>query len=283
MRFAVMPLVLLTTRIWMPDALVKNPRFCSPGGAHCVVVREYVNLPDHATARAKVVLEDEHPSQRRATLYAKKKRVLRTRIVAHYRNVLVSNGGRFAVVRRLEPPVVAETPVLDVFANGAMRTFTAGDVFAATDFDALDRFDFQVEARIEGEQLVVDRDVRFDLATATRIDALRDRHPSPRVWTLLTDDALAHLLDHPLPAYAPVAVKARIQGAVYVDVTISPEGTVTATRIVKPLPFGLDAAAAEAARRWTFKPRPSEWTAQIMFEYRFVTDEESRRVGCSLP
>jgi hypothetical protein len=220
-------LALFTTRIWLPDMLVRNSRYCSPNGSYCVVVRDFVNLPDHATARAKVAIEDNNPSERRATLYAKKKRVARTRIVWPYRQLLTADSGQFAVVRHLTRPVLAETPVLDIFTNGAMRTLTAGDVFAASDFDALNGYGFELDALVDGGELIVDRDVRVDLATATRVDPLRDRHPTPRVWVVTDEDVRERAIDRPVPAYPPVAVKARIAGSVLIEIAVSPKGQVT--------------------------------------------------------
>ncbi len=35
---------------------------------------------------------------------------------------------------------------------------------------------------------------------------------------------------------------------------IDKQGNVTNVQVLKPLPFGLDAAAVDAVRRWKFKP-----------------------------
>lgn len=54
--------------------------------------------------------------------------------------------------------------------------------------------------------------------------------------------------------YSEVARKARIEGIVIVRCTVDEEGNVVATEVVKPLPFGLDAAAVAAVRQWKFRP-----------------------------
>lgn len=56
------------------------------------------------------------------------------------------------------------------------------------------------------------------------------------------------------PEYTPEARKARISGIVIVTALVEVKGTVSATRVEKPLPFGLSAKAEEAVRKWKFKP-----------------------------
>lgn len=56
------------------------------------------------------------------------------------------------------------------------------------------------------------------------------------------------------PVYPEEAKKARISGIVILEVIISAEGRITRTKVLKPLPYGLDAAAEAAARQWTFRP-----------------------------
>ena len=56
------------------------------------------------------------------------------------------------------------------------------------------------------------------------------------------------------PTYPEVARKARIAGIVIVECIIDKNGNVTNVQVLKPLPFGLDQAAADAVRRWKFKP-----------------------------
>ena len=56
------------------------------------------------------------------------------------------------------------------------------------------------------------------------------------------------------PIYPEEARKARITGIVIVEATISREGVVKNVQVLKPLPFGLDQAAVDAVKQWTFKP-----------------------------
>ncbi len=56
------------------------------------------------------------------------------------------------------------------------------------------------------------------------------------------------------PVYTEVARKAAISGLVILEVIIDRAGTVKDAHVLKPLPFGLDQAAIEAVRKWTFRP-----------------------------
>ena len=56
------------------------------------------------------------------------------------------------------------------------------------------------------------------------------------------------------PIYPAEAQEARIAGVVILETVIDETGTVTDARVLKPLPFGLDKAAADAVRQWRFEP-----------------------------
>jgi protein TonB len=56
------------------------------------------------------------------------------------------------------------------------------------------------------------------------------------------------------PIYTEVARRARVQGIVIIEAVIDRQGNVTEAHVLKPLPFGLDAAALQAVKQWKFRP-----------------------------
>jgi TonB family protein len=58
----------------------------------------------------------------------------------------------------------------------------------------------------------------------------------------------------PTPTYTNPARIAKIQGTIVAMTTISSEGSVLRTEIVKGLPFGLNQAALQVLSSWTFRP-----------------------------
>jgi periplasmic protein TonB len=55
------------------------------------------------------------------------------------------------------------------------------------------------------------------------------------------------------PEYPPIARKARVQGVVQLECTISPQGKVTNVTVVKGIPL-LNKAAEEAVKQWVYTP-----------------------------
>jgi protein TonB len=58
------------------------------------------------------------------------------------------------------------------------------------------------------------------------------------------------------PAYTADAMRAKIQGSVWVEGDVQPDGSVTNVKVVRSLDptFGLDQEAIKAARQWRFRP-----------------------------
>ncbi|MEA2236457.1 MAG: hypothetical protein QOC81_1181 [Thermoanaerobaculia bacterium] len=63
------------------------------------------------------------------------------------------------------------------------------------------------------------------------------------------------------PIYPALAKESGISGIVIVEVTVDRTGIVKDARILKPLPFGLDQAALDAVKQWTFRPATLNGTA----------------------
>ncbi|HYC90191.1 MAG TPA: M56 family metallopeptidase [Thermoanaerobaculia bacterium] len=56
------------------------------------------------------------------------------------------------------------------------------------------------------------------------------------------------------PVYTEAAKREGIYGIVIVEASINERGTVDSARVLKGLPYGLDQAAVDAIRQWTFEP-----------------------------
>jgi TonB family protein len=63
------------------------------------------------------------------------------------------------------------------------------------------------------------------------------------------------------PIYPALAKESRISGVVILEVVIDHTGVVRDARVLKPLPFGLDQAALDAVKQWTFRPATLNGTA----------------------
>jgi len=62
------------------------------------------------------------------------------------------------------------------------------------------------------------------------------------------------LLSGGAPRYSKIGLHARIEGRVVLQAVINERGRVTDVRVLRGLPMGLDQAAVEAVRDWTFEP-----------------------------
>ena len=64
------------------------------------------------------------------------------------------------------------------------------------------------------------------------------------------------LLREVKPAYTSDAMRARIQGSVFLECVVKPDGSVGDVQVVRSLDmaFGLDVEAIKAARQWRFRP-----------------------------
>jgi TonB family protein len=91
---------------------------------------------------------------------------------------------------------------------------------------------------------------------------------------LTGDELLAAATDvKPPAAYPEIAWKARISGAVVLDVIVRENGEVESVVVVKPMPFGLTEAAEKAAKTWRFRPftrdgKPIQACGRVAVEFK---------------
>jgi TonB family protein len=67
---------------------------------------------------------------------------------------------------------------------------------------------------------------------------------------------LPEVIQEVKPAYTAEAMRAKVQGVVWLECIVMPDGAVGSVKITKSLDpvFGLDQQAIAAARKWRFKP-----------------------------
>ena len=84
---------------------------------------------------------------------------------------------------------------------------------------------------------------------------------------------LPKIVERVPPEYTADAKEARVQGVVILDLLVDELGNVREVEVVKPLPFGLSEAAADAAREWKFSPASHDGKAvshvfRVTIEFR---------------
>lgn len=78
-------------------------------------------------------------------------------------------------------------------------------------------------------------------------------------------------INAPAPLYPEIARKARIQGVVILQLTVSKEGLVEEMKVLRGLPMGCTEAAQEAVKKWKFKPAYRKSTGLPVKVYYTVT------------
>lgn len=81
-------------------------------------------------------------------------------------------------------------------------------------------------------------------------------------------------LKHVDPVYPDIAVRANIQGSIVLECTVSPQGRVTAVKVLRGIPL-LNAAAVEAVKQWVYTPTlwngvPVPIIMTVTVEFRLV-------------
>lgn len=99
-------------------------------------------------------------------------------------------------------------------------------------------------------------------APALGAQAPQEPWPPPGVLTLPSQGVIPPvLLERTTASYTAEAVRARIQGVVWLSCVVEVDGSVGEVRLVRSLDRGLDEQAIAAARRWRFKPATKDGIA----------------------
>ncbi|MGH9627627.1 MAG: energy transducer TonB [Bryobacteraceae bacterium] len=85
-------------------------------------------------------------------------------------------------------------------------------------------------------------------------------------------DALKAAVSKPSPDYSPVARQMKVSGAVEVEATIAPDGTVENVKVLTGNPL-LTSSAVKAVKNWKFTPftvdgEPSRAVALLKFNFK---------------
>jgi len=97
--------------------------------------------------------------------------------------------------------------------------------------------------------------MNLDLPIDTLAVSIAEPPPQPPKVLPVGGDVLAPVrLSAPEPPYPRAALIARKEGTVILEAIIDPQGRVTSLRALTALGFGLEEAALETVRTWTFEP-----------------------------
>lgn len=308
------PAVATVARSWNPETIVENPRYCSPNGRFCFVVREFAGVGDFARVRADRVFRfDEEgvhiipPRKHVGALYEIDGRTPRRLAVIDLgepraQEFLVSDSGSHVVAKAwsFDDHYAPGDPLLTIYGRdgSVVRRFLARDLITPHDLQAMS-FDRHAPAVALEPDVARVEHVRIDLATGALLDEVRDRYPSRRIWfepdtetrpapadphtiVIPSSELLARAVHGVLPADPEVARKARIGGTVHATITVSESGSVLDVQVT-PLPFGVSEAVAHAVKQWTFAPymlggQPVKVASAIAFHFRPITPERWREV-----
>jgi protein TonB len=284
---------------WDPNAIVANTPVYSPNGRFCAIVRRYDGVPDFASRIAGEPPESDEnaPPQTNVTtaLYEGRSLIAEIPIDIHASDyVLVSDSGKYVAGFANVPGTcggadVSEVVIVIYRSDGTpVRSIKLSDL-GADDYDAgilryFDSLQFQLRPESDTREVIVfsvsGQERRIDLATGELLDPKHEffRHPHVFVTAAPGQDSadfLSRALLGPLPEYPVVARKARITGTVRVSFVVSETGDVISVATDKPLPFGIDQAVIEAAKRWIFIPpkrngRPVPFTGELLFHFENV-------------
>ena len=155
--------------------------------------------------------------------------------------------------------------------------------------DALNRFQFRPAIRAQRPASTLAQiDLTFDAARAGAVTprvqiaavAWQPLADAPEVWAKAYPSdtkglSLPRAVREIMPTYTPEGMRAKIAGAVELDLVILDDGTVGATRVTNSLDatHGLDRQALISARHWFFEPatlngRPVPVSVVLILEFQ---------------
>lgn len=128
------------------------------------------------------------------------------------------------------------------------------------------------QAEVEGPEQRPGGSLPAEVPTPLQGEAGR-RSPAPPPSSGSEATEAAMLVTRIEPSYPERARRAGIEGTVELEISISANGDVTGIDVVRGLPLGVSEAAADAIRRWKYKPArgrdgpvPSRKTVRILFQ-----------------
>ena len=303
--FTVALVALMLTPIVRSETVLENPRFCSPSGEYCVVVRHYPRLGDFERAPADEYWRtdpidewlEQYPAEppqpppppepARAAVYRRwpsGNQEFLYELTADWFGILVANDGTVVSYQPVQCDKKAKLLTVHSPDGSIVRTLHVLDVFTRHDQlwlcrDAIGGVRWTLDSALQAKVLVTDTkwddpESRFatmeiDLAKEDLPPPTRDLCPDAvRVET--EDMVLPSAIQRPMPEYPEVAIKARISGIVRARLVISRDGTVQSVTSTKPLPFGIDDAVRVALLQWTFDPQPEPLTGEIAFRFTIL-------------
>jgi TonB family protein len=105
---------------------------------------------------------------------------------------------------------------------------------------------------------------RWRLVKQTYETLIRPRQEAP--FRVGGDVKAPVVINRVEPIYTAEAFEHRISGIVIVEAVVDRTGHVSDVEVLKPLPFGLDQAAVDAVRKWTFRPGTlNGWPVDVLF------------------
>lgn len=306
MRSTVVLLALALTPIAQSEGLVENPRFCSPSGEFCVVMRQYPRVGDFDRVPseeywrtdpieewlAKYPKKEESaeppppPEMTRAAMY----RILPSgnpellyAFIPEHTPLFVTDDGTVVTAQPVQCHKKAKLVTIRSLDGSVVRTLDVRDVFTRHDQLWLcrgqDAVRWSLGATLQAQVLVTDTQwddpksrfatVEIDLAKERPMPE-RDLCPDAVRIEAEPDAVLPPAIHRETPEYPEVAMKARVSGIVRAQLVIGRDGTVTSVTITKPLPFGLDEAVRTALVQWTFAPQPEPFTGEIAFRFEIL-------------